>query len=136
MRTTPESFDLASTFVHLGLGSVAVELPDFEWSAECLDRYDKSVEADGEEGRLVCITPHTDDWTSWERHPSGDEVVVVLSGRVEVIQELSDRENRVELGPGQAVINPRGVWHTADVREPGLGLFITPGLGTHHRPRA
>ena len=40
------------------------------------------------------------------------------------------------LGPGPgASINPPGVWHTADVHEPGEALFITPGRGTEHEPR-
>jgi hypothetical protein len=39
------------------------------------------------------------------------------------------------LQPGEAMVNPRGVWHTADVHEPGKGLFVTPGRGTEHRPR-
>jgi mannose-6-phosphate isomerase-like protein (cupin superfamily) len=62
-------------------------------------------------------------------------VVVLLSGRVDVIQEVDGEHRTVALRPGQAMINPRGVWHTADVHEPGQGLFITPGLGTEHRPR-
>jgi hypothetical protein len=41
----------------------------------------------------------------------------------------------VELRAGLAVVNPRGAWHTVDVHEPGLALFITPGRGTEHRPR-
>ena len=39
------------------------------------------------------------------------------------------------LGPGEAVINPRGVWHTADVEDPATVLFITAGAGTENRPR-
>jgi mannose-6-phosphate isomerase-like protein (cupin superfamily) len=58
-----------------------------------------------------------------------------LSGRQTLIQEIDDRHHRVELQAGQAVINPRGVWHTADVQEAGMTLFVTPGLGTEHRPR-
>jgi hypothetical protein len=41
----------------------------------------------------------------------------------------------VPLEAGQAVVNPRGVWHTVDVHEPGQALFVTPGRGTEHRPR-
>jgi hypothetical protein len=41
----------------------------------------------------------------------------------------------VELRPGEAVVNPRNVWHTATVHEPGDALFVTPGRGTEHRPR-
>ena len=71
----------------------------------------------------------------WERHPAGDEVVVALSGHQTLIQEVDGRQHRIELHAGQAVINPRGVWHTADIHEPGSALFITPGRGTEHRPR-
>ena len=36
---------------------------------------------------------------------------------------------------GLGVVNPAGVWHTADVHEPGDILSITPGRGTEHKPR-
>lgn len=135
MRKSSEAFDLTSTFVHLGLGSVAFELPGFQWTPEYLEEYAKRVEIDGEEGRLVAVTPHREDWTSWERHPGGDELVVVLAGRVTVVQELDDSLHKIEVGVGQAIITPRGVWHTADVQAPGVALYVTPGLGTQHRPR-
>jgi mannose-6-phosphate isomerase-like protein (cupin superfamily) len=60
---------------------------------------------------------------------------VLLSGRVDLIQRIDGAERRIALGPGQAVINPPGVWHTADVHEPGEALFITPGRGTENEPR-
>jgi quercetin dioxygenase-like cupin family protein len=41
----------------------------------------------------------------------------------------------VTVGPGDYVINPPGVWHTADVSEEATVLFITAGLGTEHRIR-
>jgi hypothetical protein len=41
----------------------------------------------------------------------------------------------VDVHAGAAVINPPGVWHTADVTEPCTCLFITAGEGTQHRPR-
>jgi len=49
------------------------------------------------------------------------------------LQEVDGEQHRIELHAGQAVINPRGVWHTADVHEPGSALFITPWRGTEHR---
>jgi mannose-6-phosphate isomerase-like protein (cupin superfamily) len=75
------------------------------------------------------------DWDSWEVHPAGEEVVLCLSGRFRVHQERDGDTAVVEVGPGEYVVNPPGVWHTADVIEPGNGLFITPGQGTTHRPR-
>jgi mannose-6-phosphate isomerase-like protein (cupin superfamily) len=132
----PGAFDLARVYVHLGLGARAATLPDFTWSPEYLARYEADHAADGDDGRLVMIGPEAETWTSWERHPAGDEVVVLLSGHQTLIQDVDGEERRIELRPGQAVINPRGVWHTADVHEPGSALFITPGRGTEHRPRA
>jgi hypothetical protein len=52
------------------------------------------------------------------------------------VQELDGVEHVVALRPGQAVVNPAGVWHTSRVHEPGLALFITPGEGTEGRPLA
>jgi len=142
MTTTPDTtepatvFDLRSTFVHLGVEADAVPLPDFRWTDEYLASYDERFAADGERGRLVMMGELDASWDTWERHPAGQEVVVLLSGRADLIQEIDGAEHRVELHPGQAVINPTGVWHTADVHEPGRGLFITPGSGTETRPRS
>jgi len=132
---TEDGFDLDKTYVHLGSGPIAVPLPNFTWSAEYLEEYSSRFAGDGNEGRLVCVTPQTETWSNWERHPAGDEVVVLLSGRVDVIQELPDGEHVVALLAGQAMINPKGVWHTSDVHEPGDALFITPGVGTEHKAR-
>ena len=41
----------------------------------------------------------------------------------------------MEVGAGEALVNPPGVWHTADSGEGGWIVAITPGAGTEHRPR-
>lgn len=128
-------FELDSTYVHLGLGATAEVLRGFRWDEQFLERYTADHAADGDEGRLVLVSSHGPSWTHWERHPAGDELVVVLSGRVTLVQERDSGEERLELGPGQATVNARGVWHTADVHEAGQALFVTPGRGTEHRPR-
>lgn len=129
------AFDLSRTFVHLGLGVRAVPVRDFAWTPEFLAAYEASFRDDGDEGRLVCIVAQDATWDSWERHPAGEELVVLLTGRVDLIQDLDGGHRVVELHPGEAVVNPRNVWHTATVQEPGDALFITPGRGTEHRPR-
>jgi len=133
--TGGQPFDLSTTYVHLGLGARTLPLPDFEWSGEYLARYGAEHASDGEEGRLVFLGTNQASWTSWERHPVGEELVVLISGRMTLVQEIDGQEHRVEMHAGQAAINPKNVWHTADVHEPGQVLFITPGLGTDHRPR-
>ena len=130
-----EPFDLSTTHIHLGLGARSTPLPDFEWSPSYLEAYTARFADDGDDGRLVTMGRNGESWSTWERHPAGEEVVVMLSGRVDLIQRIDGGERRTTLEPGQAVINPTGVWHTADVHEPGDALFITPGRGTEHEPR-
>jgi uncharacterized cupin superfamily protein len=133
MDAVPSSFDLTSTFVHLGLGAKATALPDFTWTPEFLGAYAERFAPDGDEGRLVCITAQSATWDYWERHPAGEELVLLISGRVDVVQERDGGEHVVELHAGEAMVNPANVWHTARVHEPGQALFITPGRGTEHR---
>ena len=132
---TSPAFDLSATYAHLGLGSTVTPLPGFEWSPDYLERYQRETESDGEEGRLVTLSASEKTWTTWERHPAGDELVLQLFGSATLIQEIDGRDHAIELRAGLAAINPRGVWHTVDVREPGQVVFITPGRGTEHRPR-
>jgi quercetin dioxygenase-like cupin family protein len=120
--------------IHLGLGARAVPQPDFsgmEWYAAYVDRN----AADGNEGRLVQLFSFSQSWTSWERHPVGDEAVICTAGEITLIQELTDGTHKVTLRAGDYAINPRGVWHTADVAGHATALFITAGRGTEHRPR-
>jgi hypothetical protein len=129
-----EVFDLSSTYVHLGLGATATSLPGFQWSASYLEGYERRFASDGAEGRLVVISPQAETWDFWERHPAGEEVVVLLTGRIDVVQELDGVEVVTSLHPLEAIINPTAVWHRSVVHEPGTALFITPGMGTEHRP--
>jgi mannose-6-phosphate isomerase-like protein (cupin superfamily) len=75
-----------------------------------------------------------------EMHPDGDELLYLVSGRIDVITEAGGDEanvgaERVEtLRPGQAILVPRGVWHRVDVREPSRLVHVTPGPGGKHRP--
>lgn len=125
----PRGFDLATIFVHLEDGGAAVLLPvdeDF-WS---------DMDPRLERGRLVSRFRNDGDWPNWEMHPSGDELVLLLSGRMTFIMEGTEGSvYRTELSAGEAILVPRGTWHTADVPEPAEALFVTPGSGTRHRPR-
>ena len=129
------TIDLMATPVHLGLGSRALAVDGFDWDAPVLEAYAAAVADDGAEGRIVMVFDGSRSWEVWERHPAGEEVVICLSGRMTVILELDGEPEPVELVPCQAMINPAGTWHTADVHEPVRFMTITPGLGTEHRPR-
>ena len=82
------------------------------------------------------ISSHTfsEDWTSWEMHPEGDEIVLLLSGATEFVLQLPEGEKYLPLNQtGQFAIVPKGVWHTARTSETATVLFITPGEGTRHK---
>lgn len=126
---------LLTTPIHLGLGAKADVQPDFTGMAWYAD-YAARTAADGNEGRLVTMYRFTENWTSWEMHPSGDEVVVCVSGEMTLHQEMADGSTAtVTIGPGDYAINPPGAWHTADIAGEAVALFITVGMGTAHRPR-
>lgn len=126
---------LLTTPIHLGLGAKADVQPDFTGMAWYAD-YAARTAADGNEGRLVTMYRFTENWTFWEMHPSGDEVVVCVSGEMTLHQEMADGSTAtVTIGPGDYAINPPGAWHTADIAGEAVALFITVGMGTAHRPR-
>jgi hypothetical protein len=129
-----KQLSLAHFPLHLGRGAQAVPQPEFtgmEWYAAYLERH----AADGGDGWLVQMHRFSESWTSWERHPAGDEAVICTAGEITLIQQLADGPRKVELRAGDYAINPRGVWHTADVASHAMALFITAGRGTEHRPR-
>ncbi|GAA2446356.1 hypothetical protein GCM10010273_27980 [Streptomyces lavendulocolor] len=127
--------DLRTTPVHLGLGSRAKPVEGFTWEPEVLQAYSAAVAADGAEGRMVMIFDGDGLGDHWESHPAGDELVVCLSGSVTVTRDVDGVLDRVLLGPGEATINPAGVWHVVDMEGPTSILAITATLGTDHRPR-
>jgi len=86
------------------------------------------------EGRIAGTVPIIQDMPLWEIHPSGEEFLYLLSGRMACVFEELHGERVVELRAGEACIVPQGVWHRLRVHEPGDLLFITPGEGTAHRP--
>ena len=122
------SFDPLATFVHLPDGPAATLLPvtaDF-WQA-------LEARTDLASGRLISAYRFTEDWTSWERHPAGDELVFQLSGAMDFVVEDGPVERTVSLRGRAGLVVPRGAWHTACVLEPSEAIFVTRGAGTEHR---
>jgi mannose-6-phosphate isomerase-like protein (cupin superfamily) len=125
-----KGFDLETTYLVLADGPEAKRIevgPDF-W--QTIDTRDDLA------GRLVGIFRYDADWNSWEMHPEGDEIVVLLSGAVDLVLDAPGGERTVELRDRAAAVVPRGVWHTANVIAPAEALHITRGAGTAHRPRS
>ncbi|MEW2127479.1 cupin domain-containing protein [Streptomyces sp. NPDC007259] len=129
------AMDLRTTPVHLGLGSSAKPVEGFAWDPDVLRAYSAAVAADGVEGRMVMIFDGDGPGDHWENHPAGDELVVCLTGSVTVTRDVDGLPERVLLGPGEATINPAGVWHAVDMEGPTSILAVTATRGTGHRPR-
>ena len=128
-------FNLSDTPVHLGLGATVEPLTGFSWGPEFFEGYAKRAEADGDEGRLVSFHTFTEPWAEWEMHPSGEELVLCVSGTMTLHQEIDGQVVTSVVHAGEAVVNAAGVWHTADVDGTATALFITAGRGTEGRAR-
>jgi mannose-6-phosphate isomerase-like protein (cupin superfamily) len=84
---------------------------------------------------LIATHEFHESWPSWEIHPKGDELVVLLSGEAQmVLDEAAGKRVARLANPGDYVIVPRGTWHTARISMPTRMLFVTPGEGTQNRP--
>jgi quercetin dioxygenase-like cupin family protein len=132
-------FDLGETPIHLGsrmgASDPAVPLPGFGFDGPAFEAYIAAHCTSETPGRLLMIETTPGDWPAWERHPAGDEIVIVLEGKATFLQEIGGEVRRTPVGPGAAIINPTGVWHTADVQQPLKAIYITPCPGTEHRRR-
>ncbi|MGH9017806.1 MAG: cupin [Acidimicrobiales bacterium] len=128
-------FRLSETPVHLGLGATVVVQEQFTGEAAWYERYAERNAADGAEGRLVTMHTFSEPWDSWEVHPNGEELVLCLNGDLTLYQEIGAEVRQARIRSGEMIINPSGVWHTADVAGTVTALFITAGMGTENRPR-
>ena len=130
-----EVFLLSEIPVHLGLGATVIPQDRFTGAPSWYQAYGQRNASDGGEGRLVSVYTFDTSWPSWEMHPQGEELVVCLAGAMTVHQEQDGVTQTVKLGPGEAVVNPRGVWHTADVEGSATAQKNKNGIGTEHCQR-
>ncbi len=96
------------------------------WMSGDLDRIGESW--------LITEFQFTEDWKSWEMHPHGEEIVYLLSGKMDLILENNGEIQTIELRGKGSVVIPRNTWHTAKVFAPSNMLVITLGKETKIRP--
>ena len=73
------------------------------------------------------------DWPTWECHPAGEELVILIDGEATMLLRTPTGEQSVTLSEqGDYVVVPRDTWHTARVSDTARMLFITPGEGTRN----
>lgn len=73
------------------------------------------------------------DDTDWERHDA-DELIIVLSGRVELYLEGVDEPS--ELSKGDVTVVPAGAWHRQEPKPDVSLMFATEASSTTHKPYA
>ncbi len=122
--------NLLDTFVVVGPDHSAVPVDVTPTLYEDLDRH-----FDGFKGRFLVATYRFDaNWPTWEIHPEGDEIVVLLSGAADMVLDEKGTHRVTALSkPGEFVIVPKGTWHTARIAVPTSMLFVTPGEGTENK---
>lgn len=126
-------YSAVETYVHLGPNGTAVPL---QVTSTFWEKLTTGAFSNLGPGRLVSTYDFKGDWTSWEKHPAGEELVILLAGAMDLVLSMDGREESVSLtSPGQYLIVPRDIWHTANVQKEALAMFITDGEGTEHRPR-
>ncbi|MDO6694403.1 cupin domain-containing protein [Aliiglaciecola sp. 3_MG-2023] len=82
---------------------------------------------------LVSAHSFTENWQTWEMHPTGDELVVLLSGQCKLIIRVGKQDQEQLLKQqGDFAVVPKGHWHTAHCDEATSLLFITPGEATQN----
>jgi len=134
-----DTFDLLKNYFLLEPDGAAISLPggwDFWSQLMSGDASDPGIRRlmGSEHGRLLTVLTMNADWTNWEMHPVGDELLFMLEGSATFLLDLLDGVREVALNAGRLLVIPRGVWHTAKMSGPARLLTITTGHGTQHKP--
>ncbi len=75
--------------------------------------------------------------SSWERHNTGDEIVMVLDGATSLILLIDDEEIVHDLSARELLVVPRGIWHRFETPDGVKVMSVTPQPTDHsiERPR-
>ena len=126
----PAIHDPSEVYVHLHADhALHLEPVDEQFWASIGDRTDLH------RGRLVTGMGTDGDWSVWEMHPQGDELILITEGAVRFHLDDGEEVTRHEVRAPEYIVVPAGVWHTMDEVEPGRAVIVTWGEGTQHRPR-
>jgi len=69
--------------------------------------------------------------SEWERHPNGDEVVMVLDGTTTIVLLTNAKEERFTLAQHELIVIPVGVWHRFEGSARLKVMTITPQPTEH-----
>jgi mannose-6-phosphate isomerase-like protein (cupin superfamily) len=124
------TFHLDQTVVHLSARRISTAPNDAAYWAT-------RERPELQRGAVLTRFSYTESWDYQERHPTADELAVVLSGRVAVVLGDGQEARSVGLAAGEGCVVPAETWHRLEVDEPCTLLFITPvPARTEHRALA
>ncbi len=66
----------------------------------------------------------------WERHPNGDEIVMVIEGKAKVFLIQDGEETEQSLSEGQLIVIPENTWHRIETAAVKI-LTVTPRPTEH-----
>lgn len=69
--------------------------------------------------------------TEWERHPSGDEIVMAIEGNTTLVLLIKGAQHRVALHPAELVVVPQGYWHRFETSTQLKIMSVTPQPTEH-----
>jgi bifunctional enzyme CysN/CysC len=128
-------FVLSAQYAHLdGAEATSFAGGASLWSRLMSGEHDEVSARVAAGGWLVASYQMTQDTSTWEMHPDGDEILYLVSGEIEIILEEQGSERSILLQKGLACIVPKGYWHRQVVKAPGEELAITFGRGSQHKP--
>src|SRR5688500_12409459 len=81
---------------------------------------------------------HYSGSSEWERHESGDEIVLVLEGTTTVVLLSAGAEQHLQMAAGELVVVPKGMWHRFESSQSLKVMSVTPAPTDHalERPDA
>ena len=69
--------------------------------------------------------------SEWERHPNGEEIVLVLEGSTNLHLKLRSGEEEIHLGANELLIVPANTWHRFEASKELKVLTVTPQPTDH-----
>ncbi len=69
--------------------------------------------------------------SEWERHPQGDQVVMVVEGQATLLLLIEGQEVPHVLRAGQLIVVPQNTWHRFESPEGVKVMTITPQPTEH-----
>ncbi len=73
--------------------------------------------------------------SEWERHPVGDEIVMVLGGQTTIFLLDDGGEHANPMEPGELIVVPQGVWHRFETPDEVKVFSVTPQPTEHRTER-